>query len=227
MKKSLLLLPFVVAFTIVGCSQPVASGEKQKDEVAISEKEAPKAENNTVNDVPKELMHAGAEYFGLSNAKVIDLKVEQKGKDDLTGGQQIRLTESKDGTATFEVLRTGGLAQLGGATVELRKDGVYTLQNENMKLESPMMELPAELSMGGETYQMTNIGKVVGTKKVKTDLGEYDALVIENKIAGTQGATPFTVNTVGYYVKGRGAVRVELTRISKGATTTMVITETK
>jgi hypothetical protein len=103
------------------------------------------------------------------------------------------------------------------------------------------LELPADLAPGktwksslkikrSENSTIENAAdfKVVGTEKVETPVGSYpDALVITSKGTAKIDGTSSEMETKGWFVKGRGAVKMSITTTSGGTKTSMTVQETK
>lgn len=173
----------------------------------------------TLADLPAELKHDGYEYYGLGNEKPVDMEIKGGGKE-LTGSQTTKLTEIKDGKATFSVDRTGGLAGVGQNELTLEKDGIYIKSSTVMKVGAHDLEFPAKLTPGtswpsnmevemeGQQMKLVSTNKVIGLKKITIPAGSYDAMLVESKGKGTINGKKITMESQSWHVKGIGAVKV-------------------
>jgi hypothetical protein len=195
-------------------------------------------------ELPEELKHEGYAYFGLGNDKTMDVELRVKGRPVKTGGVTAHLESVENGKATYKIERTGAIAEdLGSDTVVLDKDGIYMTGSSIGTIEpAQSLQVPAKLSPGTKWHTKSKVKKadgqeieedsdyrVTGFEKVKTQVGEYDALVIES--TGTA-----SVNAMGnkekakyetkyYYVKDRGLVKAVLTMTFTGKAPDSVIIE--
>lgn len=196
---------------------PSADASEPKPADATSD--APKPE---LASLPSELKHAGFEYYGLNNANAVELEIVS-GTQVHTGTQTTTLEKIEDGKATFHVDRTGGLAMLGSGDYSLEKDGVYAIAS-SLGTISRSIELPADVApgkswtvdfkleaSGGSNLQYNATMKAVAIEKVKTKAGTFDAIRIESAGPGTHSDKPIQMTMKGWYAKGEGAVKMEMT----------------
>lgn len=190
--------------------------------------------------LPESLQHDAAYYYSLTYDKPLAIKykttiVAKKGAAPETsegsGTISTRLTNLGESEASFVVDRSDSLTSvLGGQEqLALRKDGLYAMSLGGKPLDKPVMELPSDLSAGktwesslktdieGSGYidlKMTN--RIIGTEKIATQFGDFDALKIES--SGTMSSKdPKTGKTAGsktsmtqWMVKGVGVVKMTL-----------------
>lgn len=231
MRNPRILLALVAVFGLgaYGC-QPSSDkpGDRPATEASSAEGgEAKPAE--TTNEAPKpnlaglpaDLKHAGYEYYGLNNASPVELEIVS-GTQVHTGTQTTTLEKIEDGKASFHVDRTGGLAMLGSGDYSLEKDGVYAV-GSSLGTVSRSIELPADVAPGktwtvdfkleasGSDLQYKATMKAVAVEKVKTKAGTFDAIRIESAGPGTHNGKPIKMTMKGWYAKGQGAVKMEMT----------------
>lgn len=225
-RQTTLALAALLALALVGCGPKEPKSEDPKPGVAsgVTDPGAGPA-------VPADLQTAAYEYQGMNHDDLMTYDVVMASLvGEQEGTQQIKLEKVEDGVATYQVLRTGGLAQLGVDTRELRKDGVYTVSASLGILEAPALELPADLAVGKEWSAPMNMDKVNGTdqkvesivaskavreQKVKVPAGEFDCIVIESTIDATiSGSIEKKLNgksvtkLVSSYSKGVGLIKL-------------------
>ncbi|MDR3688852.1 MAG: hypothetical protein P4L46_05695 [Fimbriimonas sp.] len=192
--------------------------------------------------VPPELSHLGYEYDGLANTKPIDMQIDVKETGQiLTGSQTVAFKGVKDGKATFDIERTGGLSALGSEVASVEKDGVFTLSSTIAKLSPHAMELPAAPKPGmtwhfhifsdktDSKIDMETTCKVVGFEPVTTKVGTYpDALLVSQTGKGTLQGQKVRTESKNWYVKGLGTVKAVLkTNLPNGKSETLTLQETK
>jgi hypothetical protein len=233
-------LAFVlISILAVGCNPAEkTSADTKSGETPVAEG---KPKPPSPSEIPSELKHSGFEYYGLAMDKPMMLQFIQPSGAIQTGEQTSILKELKDGTAIYEIQRTGGIgAQMGNNEIRLEKDGIYVHSSSIAKVGDRDLEMPADVSPGKtwttktKIEQPTNSMEVTmnfkseGIEKVKTPAGEYDALLVTGNGKGTINGQNVRMETRGWYVKGRGNVRTEMTTIdSKGARQSLRIEETK
>jgi hypothetical protein len=242
----LVLLALLVA---AGCQSPAPMTEAEKDEAPkVATGNTPQGEESTADapapdpaSIPADVKTDAFEYYGLANSDPVPMEVIADGSPQRTGTQTTKLVKVEDGVATFEIARTGSLSALGTMTLESRKDGIYVKSTSIGEIEGEQLELPAGLTPGktwktslkikrqdGSTVENDSTFKVVRKEKVKTPAGEFDALLIESTGPMKMDGTESQMTTKGWFVKGRGAVKMTITTTPKGKKpTTMVIQETK
>jgi hypothetical protein len=254
MNRNALFLFLIVL--CLGCGKPETStpsgqttaqtpsgngGRSTTDPVAKPAAEPSPSGSPSVDSISAELKHEGYEYYGLGNTEPMDLEyVTGQGVGTVTGSQVVKLKEVKDGEAIFTIERTGGLADLGNEEISLGKDGVYTTSSSMGTLAEPTLNMAAKLTPGARwkssskldsprgEFSVTSDYTVVGTRKVKTKAGEREALLIRSTGKGTLNGQSVRMETKGWFVRGRGGVRLELRTIpEKGKPSTLTIQETK
>jgi hypothetical protein len=240
MKKSLfpiLSLSLAAAFVLAGC-RPGA------DDPSL----APQADGGVpvstvsavLEDIPAELRHDAFEYYGLGYTEPIDKEMEMQG-NVYTGTERSELKEIRDGIPIFVIRRTGGLGAIGEMEVSLEEDGLYVLSSTTGKLEGKNLEMPADLSPGktwnqtsafttndGSRVEHTGEFRVVGTETVQTKAGAREALLITSSGTWTQDGNRSKMETKSWYVRGRGAAKVEIVSTpDEGEKRVVVIQETE
>ena len=240
-----LSLAAVVAVSVWGCG----SKEKPAPEPAPAPAPAPSVSGSEpsaptvpLSSLPDELKHEAFEYYGLGNDQPMDLERTIVGQPDtVTGSQSFRLKEVKDGKALFTVVRTGGFASVGDSDLSLELDGIYAMSSTIGTITPHQLELPAKLGVGakwdaetkleqggGITLEHKSVNKVVGMQKVTTPAGTYDALLIESSGPAKIQGEAKEMRTKAWFVKGLGAVKMEIVEISKGGSKqTILIQNTK
>jgi len=234
MRKFLAYL--ILAASLAGCqSSPTAteSGNKPAPAPAPSTDSSnpPKAGEpdkpaTDVASVPASLKHEGYVYYGLESGKDHDLEIRTSTNPTVyTGSQKAVLTGVKDGKATYSLERTGGLADMLGKSqdVVVDENGVQAVSIEGEKIEPAQTELPAQMTTGktwtskakftlkGQSFETDTVFKVVGPRKVKTKLGEFDSILVTSEGSNIVGGQKLMISAKAWYVKGMGEVRIEMT----------------
>jgi len=227
-------------------TKPSAPTDATKPADATPPKDVAKAPDSAPATAPGELpallKHDAYEYEGLANSKPIDMElVIDKGAKVITGSQSITFKGLKDGVATYNIDRTGGLSALGSEVASLEKDGVYTSSSSVATLSSHAMELPAHPKPGmtwhfhissdkvDSSMDMETVCTVVGLKPVTTKVATYkDALLVEQDSKGTLRGEKVRTVSRNWYVKGIGTVKADLTTyMPNGKSQSLTIQETK
>lgn len=151
-----------------------------------------------------------------------------------TGAALMTLREGEP--VRFDVTRTGALENIGSQSIELRKDGIYTVSLAGNTFEKPVLEVPADLAVGktwtsagkfklanGEAADMNMTYKAVGTEKIKTALGEFDALKVTSSGTLKVGAANQKTSGTMWLAKGLGAVKTQMTIDSNGVKSELVM----
>ncbi len=241
MKRTLPLL--LITVLAVGCqngSTPVAKAPENSSQATPSGKPSPSAAETkapTLAELPAELKHAAFDYYGLANEKPVNMQAVYSSQPQvITGTQTVRLKEMRDGNAIFMIERTGGLAQLGDQEMSLEKDGLYVTQSTIAKVNHDL-ELPADVTPGKMWDNKTEVEgqislnskfKVVGVQKVKTKVGDRDALFVTSTGEGTMRGQKVKVTSENWFVKGVGGVKSVLKiAFPGGKTETVTVEETK
>ncbi|MBI1756266.1 MAG: hypothetical protein HYR64_04065 [Fimbriimonas ginsengisoli] len=205
--------------------EPVAKALPSAPVGAVAEKIEPKAaESKTASSTGPEptFHHDGFTYYGLDYKDPIDYElVDSRTKTRQTGSQAITLKQARADGATYEIHRTGGLAGLGDQTVEVTATGVRTISSSLGPLTGDSLELPAQLPSGahwrskntlttqdGRKLENDNTFKVVGTEKLKTKAGTYQALLITSTGTATIDGAKKVMKSKSWFVKGRGNVKL-------------------
>ncbi len=241
--KKLWLIP-TFAILAIGCNNATtAKTEDPKETVPSVTSKGPEA-TPAVDpaSVPAELKHEGYEYYGLGAEKPINMEiVSSAGNAIQTGEQSVKLKSVEGGKAIYEITRTGQLGQqLGNMEVRVEKDAIYVHSSPIATVGEKDIELPASLAPGstwktrtivkqdGQTMDVTNDFKVEGVEKLKTKVGEYDALLVTSKGSGTVQGQKLRMETQSWHVKGRGNIKTIMkTFDATNRANTITIQETK
>ena len=191
----------------------------------------------SLDDVPAELKNDAFSYYGFGRKRPITLSITSGGQTR-TGAQDVRLLKNENGQADFEIISTDGLELLGRNVFSLRTDGIRVLESEKSKTDPKEFELPANLNPG-QTWSSTQsleegsrvmkivlVQKVVGLRRIKTKVGEYEALVVTGTGKGTLDGKPTTMVTEQNFVRDRGNVKYTIRTTTAGKTETTTVEET-
>jgi hypothetical protein len=248
MNRKLRTLPLLVALALVGCQN---DAKNPAPSATTSPKPAPTTGTPETPDqtppatvsldqLPSDLKNEAFSYYGLGYSKPMDMEVVDSSQPGtMTGAQTITLKEIKDGKAVFQIERTGNLAQLGAQEVTLEKDGIYVTASDVAKVNHDL-ELPNDLSAGktwknrmvvdqpGREVEMDSTFKIVGERKVKTKVGDRNALLITSTGQGKMQGQKVRMVSENYYVRDIGGVKSVIKIVyPDGKVRTMTIQETK
>lgn len=229
-----------------GSAYPVASGPNKAGTPAEQPKVEEKVEpvltlSGELAKMPEELKTDAFYYYGLSNDKPIPMKVTQPGQDATVSTVSVRVVSVSQDEVKFTVDRTGVLAgALGSQDLVLKKDGLYTVAVNGEARKKPTLELPSQLSPGkawnsDETInstqgplRMISQQKVAGIEKIKTDVGEFEAIRIETTGTMELGGKKSSSTASLWLVKGLGLVKMTgKTKDASGKEQTMILEVTK
>ncbi len=190
--------------------------------------------------LPAELKNDAYDYYGLGLTEPVPMEVVMQGQPTRTGTQLVQLKEVSNDVAVYEITRTGSLADLGSMQVELKKDGIFVRSSSIGEIEGSHLELPSGLHIGKSwtstlkikgasgTVENSSTFKIVRTESVTTKVGKYNALLITSVGPATIAGQKSQMSTKGWFVKGRGAVKmIIVTKPASGPSTEMTIQETK
>jgi hypothetical protein len=203
-----------------------------KDKPVVGNTTTPIVTTGTVEPaqavVPEALKTAAYEYKGLASNKMLTYSAQfspEMGPED--GTETILIQESSGGTVKYNVERTGSLTLLGTDTLELSDKGVSLIASSQGVLDTPSIELPADIAVGKEwkgtttmssgsrKFESNSTFKVLREEKVTVAAGTFDCLVIEShmtaKVSGSSNpAENGTAKTdlLAYYAKGVGMVKL-------------------
>ena len=179
----------------------------------------------------------------LESGKDHDLEIRTSTNPTVyTGSQKAVLTGVKDGKATYSLERTGGLADMLGKSqdVVVDENGVQAVSIEGEKIEPAQTELPAQMTTGktwtskakftlkGQSFETDTVFKVVGPRKVKTKLGEFDSILVTSEGSNIVSGQKLMISAKAWYVKGMGEVRIEMTsKDEKGKEATVTVEAVK
>lgn len=168
------------------------------------------------------------EYLGLKREEPLKMEVEAEGQPTMSGTVVSRLIEVEGDKSVFEVERSGSLLGAGTETLEARSDGVYTIAVGGNPVNPAHMALPARIEVGrswrtnssfemptGQKVTDESTYRIAAREKVKTKLGEFDAVRVDGSGTTTIDGQRLEVQMRAWYVRGMGAVKIEVT--SKGA----------
>lgn len=221
---------------------PPVDGAKTGEQPETAQ--APVAQNKPQGadkPVPQQAKSDAYDYSGLGNAKPMDLEVDTPDQGIKTGSQSVTYDGLANGAGVFTVSRTGGLAEVLGATEHLLSDrtGVYTTSTSIGKLAAKHLELPVGLKPG-KTWKTTakltaergvlnerDTSRVVGIQTVKTPVGSYQALLIETTSDAEMDSQKIKTRLKAWYVKGKGPVKFEVTTQQGNKSQTYKIMESK
>lgn len=224
----------VVAAALGGCGQnaPVRTGPGGAEAAARGParvEEAPAKQPAWLSSIPPELKHDGFAYYGLTYQKPLRLRMTMEGQPPQEGEQTTTFKEMRDGKAIFAQTRTGVLSTQGSQEVSAEKDGVYVINISVGTLSGKAIELPATLAPGTTwkstaTYTLSNgtklpagaTFKVVGPERVKTELGEFESLVVESKQPVIQKGSKAVLDSRLWLVKDIGLVKAVATTQTAG-----------
>lgn len=238
----------LAALFVFGCApkEPVANSTEP---VNTPPKEAPGTPpsqeavttNAALDSIPSELKSDAFYYYGLSATAPIKMAINApNAAAPVTGSQTVKFTGMDGGKAKFTISRDGGLAALGSEDVVLDKSGVNAVSSSLGKLKGTSLEMPADLKPGvtwksDVTLDMGSNGmaedhslfKVVGTQKVTTKVGTYDALLVESHGNQSAAGQKSIADIKFWFVKDRGAVKMEIknTPAAGGSPTVTTIEE--
>lgn len=224
------LAALMASLFVVGCTGSATKEAENKPETpevaadnnapAVSPSEKPALDLATL---PAELKNDAFAYYGLGRTSPMTLKVKA-GQTESVGSQSVKFVEMANGKATFVIKNGDALSAMGDNTVTLEAGGIKVLSSDKAKTNPDEWELPAdlapgktwkttsELNTGTDSVKITLTNKVVGVQKVKTDVGEYaDALYITASGGGERNGNKLKMETKSWFVKDRGAVKVEIT----------------
>ena len=242
MKTTLAAWIVCLGIAVVGCqhSNPAtaeANGESTtKDQAAA----APAIPSNLQNDA--------YHYLGLNRTEPMTYVVSTLApgaKDPAvdSGGEVVKFHGMENGKAKFSIDRTGALESLlGSDTILLDDKGATIASSDSGTVDGNPIDLPATIKAGdswktdysvklNKSNQLPNGGtsedhstfKVVGQQQVKTKLGTFDAMLVESEGNDTLNDQHLTLKTQSWYVKDRGPVKILVTTIAGGQTTTLTI----
>jgi hypothetical protein len=173
--------------------------------------------------LPKELESDAYHYFGLNLEKSLNVQITNSKTGVIsTGSESVKLTDVKNGVATFDQTSTGGLAdQVGTETVELRKDGVYLVHSDKIDVGKPQLALPVGLTAGkswkvdssmqaGDRHLRQQVTyTVVGEQSVTSGGKSITALFVSGKgtVTGLDGKKTQAMTDNQWYAKDMGLVK--------------------
>jgi len=201
---------------------------------------------SALSAIPANLQNDAFHYYGLSRTQPLTYvvtRIDASGATSTTGtgAESVKFTGMQNGKALFDIERTGALEPLGSEHVSLDTNGVTVESTDPGQLDSHPLDMPADLKPGANwktDYKVTipktdtaaetnsadhSVFKVVGTQKVMTKLGNYDAVLVTSEGTDTLNGQSFTLKTQSWYVKDLGAVKITVQTISNNKTTTLQI----
>jgi hypothetical protein len=189
--------------------------------------------------LPVALQNDAYRYYGLSNAKPLDMEVRSSAQPGTvtSGAQTTTLTAADEKTATFRVERSGNLGtQLGNMEVSLESDGVYVKSSDVADVGKHDLEFPNNITPGyvwtsrtkvtqpNREIDLTLTSKVVGFDELKTKSGKVKALLVTSSGSGTILKQKTRMESKSWFVKDVGNVVSEMITIpGKGESQTVTI----
>lgn len=211
-----------------GGKPPTATSGEPKAPETVSE-EAP---GKSTADIPAELKTDGYAYFGLENSKEQTFVQKGGAASEAEAGQQTIYLGLVDGEHTFKTVRTGASAAIGDSELVVRKDGLYTSKVGGSKLDKLSLEVPADLKVGSSwrsnsSFKIKMDGadkvvsqnmtfKAVAIEKVKTKVGDFDAIKVVGNGTMTVGDRKGQNQSTMWFVKDVGLVRMHSNLNSDG-----------
>ncbi len=228
----------VAAFCATACQKPTDTANTEPTKPTPGQSQSA-AQTSTMPPVPAELQNDAYHYYGLSRkAPATYLVTIDKGSPQ-TGTETVTYKGMEGGKAKFSIERTGALEQLGSEDVALDDKGVTILATNPGKLEGNPIDMPAKLTPGTSwktDYKVTldqngsttvtedhSTFKVVGTQKVTTKEGTFDAILVESEGKDSLNSQSFDLKTQSWYVKDRGPVKITVTTTMAGKSTSLLI----
>ncbi len=248
---------FTLALLGLGCQSPVSStGSGQSVTSAAqasgttagkpsdpAQSGSPTAAQTPTPPLPEDLKTSAYHWYGLSNDQTVSIKLTNGGQS-FTGKQTVHLKSVKGGVATFEIERTGDIAdKLGTDTISLEKGGIYTVGSTMINGVTRNLEMPADVKPGatwqntgkvsmtqGEVVQDLTI-KAVEERKVATVRGSETALVVHQSGTMTVNGAKYRIVSDYWYVQDKGVVKSVATMTNasdpKAKPVSITIQETK
>ncbi|MCB0824845.1 MAG: hypothetical protein KDC26_01535 [Armatimonadetes bacterium] len=228
--SSLILALGLFAFGLVACDKKKDEGTSNSVTAqgkTTENQETPTLPESDADDVTDAQRHAGYQYYGIGKNQTLTFDMtrpDSEGKPATSEGKQSVIYQGKvDGVPTYKFEREGALADMGTDTVVLKDDGVFLLESQFGKFDTPVIALPSEMSVGknwassqtvkGPTGEDVNIelnNKIVREEKITTPAGEFDTMVVTS--TGTIKMADVTQPVTGtvWYAKGIGSVKLEI-----------------
>jgi hypothetical protein len=223
-------LSLLALLLLAGC-QPATSSNAPE---ASNSSEAPKADEPKVES-NKSLQGDAYEYYGLGRTSPMKISIKQGDMPERKGEQTVKLSKSESDFEEYIIENKGDLSSMGTIVLRLEKGGIKVSETAQMTPDPNSWELPNELTVGktwqtntkpGSIMELKSTNKVQGTEEVKTPVATYkDALVISSTGTGSSAGKSFALNSKIWFVKGRGAVRTEVTQVVDKTETKTVMQE--
>jgi hypothetical protein len=211
--KSPFLIP-LAALAVFGCNQADPDAAAQGN----GAKDSPKAVA-----LDAALMHDAYDYNGLgSKDELVYDFVPATGNPPEEGASVVDGPKQGDGEATFTIMRSGSLAQLGDDTVAVRKDGVYLVEGSAASPDKPTLLMPASVEVGtvwdldlrltnqGSSVEMTGKNKVERAETIEVPAGKFDTLLVSQSAVLKTSDSTGNVAAKTWYAKGVGIVKMTL-----------------
>lgn len=231
---------FVLAFLmfLIAC-------DKKQESVGVSNSEKPSvsAESTQSNEniisteekpakkvsVPENLVTEGLTALGYPFEHNITYSITGTRDGEMEDTREVRVAKTESDKVILESQWKGVMTmQMGGEKYESNKDGIFITHIGDKELPEKPMLLPARLTpgkswkvsysiepLGLEKINVQGTAKVVGKKKVTTELGIHDAWLVEEKSKMTGPTADMTFETQVYYVDGIGTVKIEIKQKGK------------
>lgn len=221
--KTLVLILAALSIVAAGCNGTKTDDEATKPvpKVTDAAEKAPEETPAVADaDVPEELKHDAYAYLGLKRTEALRYAVTLPGQPASTASRVIKLVSVEDGKLTFDEQYTDSLAMLGNLTYEVTTDGVYTVKASAGEIGGRSMLMPAKLEPGatwesdsaikldsGGSADAKATYKVVGTEKVTTKAGEFEALKVTSTGTGKVAQDDVKLDTTMWLVRDMGMVK--------------------
>ncbi len=231
-------------FVIVCLMFLVACDKKQEPlTVSSSEKSSVSTESSKNNEsvvgteekpvekisVPENLITEGLTALGYPFEHTITYSITGTPSGEMEDTREVRVAKTENDKIILESQWKGVMTmQMGGEKYESNKDGIFITHIGDKELSEKPMLLPAKLTpgkswkvsysiepLGLEKINVQGTAKVVGKKKVTTELGIHDAWLVEEKSKMTGPTANMTFETQVYYVDGIGTVKIEIKQKGK------------
>lgn len=195
-------------------------------------------------EIPASVKTTAFDYYGLANAKTMDLKLSGAAVPEQTGGVSVELDKIEGEKAFFKIVRTGAVGEsLGTDFVMADSKGIYATGNSMGKLTPEnYLTLPADITPGktwpvknkivrdnGQEVEEDSIYKIEGIRDFKTKTGVEKALLVTSTGTAsvtTGGETKKMKSAMkSWYLKGVGLAKTEISFTEPGKPTNLITVE--
>lgn len=230
---------------VIACLMFFVACDKKQEPVTVSDSEKPSASTDLTQNnenavdteekpvekipVPENLVTEGLTALGYPFEHKITYSITGTRDGEMEDTREVRVAKTENDKVILESQWKGVMTmQMGGEKYESNKDGIFITHIGDKELPEKPMLLPAKLSpgkswkvsysiepLGLEKINVQGTAKVVGKKKVTTELGIHDAWLVEEKSKMTGVTADMTFETQVYYVDGIGTVKIEIKQKGK------------